>query len=61
MAHLYEVHTSDGRSHDVTTPHHHDDHDHKTFSQHLLDIIKGATSSVVGGVIVNRIIYKGRR
>ena len=61
MSHIYEVHTSDGRSHQVETPHHHDAHDDKTFAAHLLDVLKGATSSVIGNVVVQRFIYRGRR
>lgn len=61
MGHLYEVHTSDGRSHPVETHLHHEGHDERTFANHLLDVLKGASSSVLGNVIVHRFIYRGRR
>lgn len=44
---VYEVRLKDGSVYHVTTPHHHDDHDEKTFKDHLLDIIK---STIAGGL-----------
>ncbi|WP_067734195.1 hypothetical protein [Novosphingobium naphthalenivorans] len=60
MAHLYEVHANDGQAYNVTTPHHHDDHDDQTFRKHLLDVVKSTISGVAANAI-NRYIYKGRR
>lgn len=61
MAHLYEVHTNDGRTHEVPTTHHHSDHDEATFKRHLLDVLKGTASGVASNIIVSRFIYRGRR
>jgi hypothetical protein len=60
MSHVYEVKTSDGKAYDVTTPHHHQDHDAKAFLDHLLDVLKGAAGGVISGTIVHY-AYKGRR
>ena len=60
MAHLYEVATNQG-THNVTTPHHHEEHDEKTFTQHLIDVIKQSSSQIISGLVVHRITYKGRR
>lgn len=60
MSHFYEVHTSDGNVHEVTTPHHHDDHPPETFVKHLIDVIKGAAGGFLGGSIT-RYVYRGRR
>lgn len=59
MAHQYEVHTNDGRAFNVTTQHHHDDHDENSFRRHLLDVLKSTGSGIASAVIV-RYIYKGR-
>lgn len=61
MAHVYEVHTSDGQVRSAETPHHHDEHDNSTFAKHLLDVLKGTTAGILSNVIVNKFIYKGRR
>lgn len=60
MANLYGVQTSSGKNFDVTTNKHHDDHDDKTFRDHLLDVIKGTASQVIGEVVV-RYTFKGRK
>lgn len=60
MAHVYEVATNQGNF-DVNTPHHHGDHDDKTFAQHLLDVIKQSGAQIVAGLVVHRFTYKGRR
>lgn len=57
---VYEVHTDDGRRHEVETPHHHDDHDVKTWQDHMVDLLK----NIAAGITVNRIekiIFKGKR
>lgn len=59
MAHQYEVHTNDGKSYDVSTPNHHEDHDDGAFRRHLLDVIKGAASGVIAQSVV-RYVYRGR-
>jgi len=61
MANIYEVHTSDGRAHQITTPKHHTQSDEKTFKQHLLDVIKQSTAQILAGVVVNRFTFKGTR
>lgn len=61
MGHMYEAHTNDGQSFDVSTPHHHSDHDDQTFRNHLLDVIKQSASQIIAGVVVHRYTYKGRR
>lgn len=60
MSHVYEVHTSDGDVHSVTTPNHHDDHHPDTFAKHLLDVIKGAAGGFLSAT-VTRYVYRGRR
>jgi hypothetical protein len=60
MSHIYDVQTSDGRSHQVATQHHHDDHDDASFKRHLLDVLKGSASGVIGGSVVH-FLYRGRR
>lgn len=60
MAHVYEVHTSDGGVHHVETNHHHEQHDERTFASHLLDVVKGAAGGFLSATIV-RYTYRGRR
>ena len=58
---VYEVQLNDGRIfRDVTTEHSHQDHDDKTFKQHLLDVLKGGAGGVVSGFVVH-FALKGRR
>lgn len=53
MAYVYEVKHSNGRTYDVTTNHHHEDHPEDAFTKHLLDVIKGAAGGVVSGYIIH--------
>ena len=57
---VYDVHLDNGRKHEVETPHHHDDHDAKTWQNHMVDLLK----NVAAGGTVNRNeknVFKGRR
>ena len=60
MGHIYDVHTSDGRVHQVETNNHHSDHSEATFGKHLLDVLKGAAGGFIGGSL-QRFVYRGRR
>lgn len=60
MSYLYEVHTRDGNVHEVSTPHHHDEHHEDAFVKHLLDVVKGAASGFLGASIT-RYVYRGHR
>jgi hypothetical protein len=60
MSHHYEAHASDGQTYNVTTQHHHDDHEDATFKRHLLDVIKGSISGVAAGAVL-RFVYRGQR
>ena len=60
MAHLYELVTNQG-THNVTTPHHHEDHDEANFQKHLIDVIKQSSAQIISGLIIHRITYRGRR
>ena len=58
--HRYDVHLDDGKVYEVTTPHHHDDHDEAAFSRHLLDVIKSSIAGVVAGTVL-RFVFRGRQ
>ncbi len=60
MAHLYDVQTSDGRTHPVATEHHHADYEDASFKRHLLDVLKGSAGGIISGMVV-QYIYRGRR
>jgi hypothetical protein len=61
MANVYHVVLSDGSEYTVTTERHHGDHTFEEFARHVLDVIKGAFSGVVAGLIVSTITHKGRK
>lgn len=61
MSNVYEVTVGDGQAFNVTTSHHHADHDDKTFAAHLLDVIKQSGAQIVAGMVVARFTHKGSR
>lgn len=49
--HVYDVTVSNGETHRVKTPHHHDDHDRDAWTNHLVDMLK----NVVAGLAVHHL------
>ncbi|MEI9990117.1 MAG: hypothetical protein WDM86_08770 [Rhizomicrobium sp.] len=64
MAHVYEVHTSHGRKHQVETNHHHGDYTETEFKKILHKIIEGSASGAASGTaaaLITLYIYKGKK
>lgn len=60
MAHVYEVHLSNGRIHQVTMPRHHSEYSNsREFEQAVQRIVENTISQVISGSIL-RIVHKGR-
>jgi hypothetical protein len=56
---LYDVTLRDGRRFEVTTPHHHDDHDDATWRRHLVDILKNTVAGLASAAIA-AYVFRGR-
>ena len=53
MANIYEVRHSKGRTYDVPTDRHHDNHHDSDFKDHLLSILERTVGSLVSGYILH--------